>query len=308
MLKYILNNYNKFLKSTRNHFSIFLNKEDDSSSNEDKELDILSKLDREIALQERNLQEKKDIEKKHDIRDKLLYLYIKKRALEYNNGYIKIAEKILDEDVEDSAYEALNYLNRVPKNIAPNRLKEIHIVKGLIYEILEDFDEASKEYKKAIKYDKGVEALNEYKKYVLRSREVLNWHKASNASLKYSSFNLHNIVELDDIPEVAKRLDSLAKYYARSPKSRELGKRYYKEVIKLYKRLYQSNSKKYACDYVASLIEGVETFVMSPSLLREAYDILVNTIDCIDSRIYLLEKIKELKSRDFIKRSRYFDE
>jgi len=305
MLEYILNNYNKFLKSTRNHFSIFLKKD---AYSKNKELDYASKLDMEISLQEKNLQEKFDIEKKHEIRDKLLYLYIKKRSLEYNNGYVKIAETILDEDVEDSAYEALSYLNRVPKNIAPNRLKEIHIIKGLIYEILEDFDEATKEYKKAINYDKTTEALQEYKKYVERSREVLNWHKATNASLKYSSFNLHNIVELDDIPKVAKRLDNLAKYYARSPKSRELGKRYYKEVIKLYRRVYQSNNKKFACDYINSLIEGVEIFMMSPSLLREAYDILLNTTDCIENRIYLLERIKDLKNKDFIKRSKYFDE
>ena len=306
MLEYIVNGYNKFLKTTRNNFSILLSKEDRCDNKNS--LDDISELEKEISIQEESLQKELDIEKKHEIRDKLLYLYIKKRSLQYNNGYIKIAENILDDDVEDSAYEALNYLNRVPQNIAPNRLKEVHIIKGLIYEILEDFDEASKEYKKAINYDKTPDALNEYKEYVKRSREVLNWHKANNASLKYSSLNLHNIIELEDIPKVAKRLEGLAKYYARSPKSRELGKRYYKEVIKLYKRVYQSDKKKYACDYVNSLIEGVEIFMMSPSLLKEAYDILVNTVDCIDSRVYLMEKIKELKSKDFIKRSKYFDE
>ncbi len=305
MLKYILRNYNKLLKSTRNQFSIFSKKEESNISNN--LIDYKTKLDLEIARQEKNLEETDDIEKKHEIRDKLLYLYIKKKAIEYDNGYIKIAKSILDEDVEDSAYEALDYLNRTPKNIAPNKLKEIHIVKGLIYEILEDFDEASKEYKLAIKYDKGIEALKEFKDFVKRSREVLNWHKASNASLKYSSLNLHNVINLEDIPKVAKRLESLAKYYARSPKSRELGKRYYKEVIKLYKKLYKSNTKEYGCDYVYALIEGVENFMMSASLLKEAYDILFSTQDCIENRLYLVERIKELKEKDFIKRSKYFD-
>ena len=307
MLKYIFNNYSKFLKSTRNHFSILLSKKEDSKKEKSTNSSI-SKLNHEIELQEQNLRQKVDIEKKHDIRDKLLYLYIKKKSLEYGNGYIKIAESILNEDVEDSAYEALNYLNRVPKKIAPNRLKEIYIIKGMIFEILEDFDEAAKEYKKAINYDKTSEALHEYKKYVERSREVLNWHKANDVPLKYSSLNIHNIIELDKIPQVAARLDRLAKYYARSPKSRELGKRYFKEVIKLYKRLYFSNNKEYACEYIKSLVEGVEIFMMSPSLLREAYDILLNTRDCMDSRIYLLERIKELKSKDFIRRSKFFEE
>jgi len=309
-LRYIIKGYNKFLKSTRDNISIFFDKKKrahDSEVSDKKVNSELEELNAEISLQERNLREKDDIEQKHDIRDRLLYLYIKKRAIKYNNGYIKIALNILDQEVEDSAYEALDYLNRVSKNISPKKLKEIHIIKGLLYEMLEDFDEAAKEYKEAIKYDKTTDALKEYKSFVERSREVLNWHKAKNVSLVYSSLNLHNIIDVKKIPDVAKRLDSLAKYYARSPKSREVGKRYFKEVIKLYKKLYDYDKSRYSCEYINALIDGVEYFMMSATLLQEAYRLLVNEQSCIESRIYLLERIRDLKQKGFIKQSGLFD-
>ncbi len=309
-MRYIIKGYNKFLKSTRDNISIFFDKKKrahDSEVSDKKVNSELEELNAEISLQERNLREKDDIEQKHDIRDRLLYLYIKKRAIKYNNGYIKIALNILDQEVEDSAYEALDYLNRVSKNISPKKLKEIHIIKGLLYEMLEDFDEAAKEYKEAIKYDKTTDALKEYKSFVERSREVLNWHKAKNVSLVYSSLNLHNIIDVKKIPDVAKRLDSLAKYYARSPKSREVGKRYFKEVIKLYKKLYDYDKSRYSCEYINALIDGVEYFMMSATLLQEAYRLLVNEQSCIESRIYLLERIRDLKQKGFIKQSGLFD-
>ncbi len=119
--------------------------------------------------------------------------------------------------------------------------------------------------------------------------------------LRYSSLNIHNIAKKEDMPAIAKKLDKISKYYARSPKSRELGKRYFKEVIKIYKILAQDEPKKYTCDYINTLIDAVEYFMFSATLLKEANDILYNSDDCVDMRVYLAEKIKELKEKRFIK-------
>ena len=306
MLKYIFKNYDKLLESARHSLSTLF-KKDEKQGQSNLQLKPYDILDMEIKKQELNLKEKDDVEIKHEIRKKSLYLRLKQKSLYYTNMYIKRAQDILSDEVEESLDEALDYLNRVPRNLSRDRLKEISLFKALIYELLEDFDEAAKEYKNAIKYDSDIEALSEYKAFVIRSREVLSWHKQRKTDLRFSSLNIHNITKLEDMPNVAKKLDSIAKYYARSPKSRELGKRYFKEVIKMYKKLYANDPKKYSCEYIKSLIDGVEFFMMSPSLLKRANELLFNTRDCTKTRVYLLEKIKELKSKRFIKKTKIFD-
>ena len=306
MVKYIFKNYDKLLESLQENLSTLFFKEkiEDKKNLSLKPEDL---IDIEIKKQERNLKEKDDINIKSQIRKKILYLKLKQKALKYLNMYIKRAQDILADEVEESAYEALDYLNRAPRNLSKEKLKEIHLYKALIYELLEDFDEATKEYKRAIKLDNTTNSLNEYKEFVERSREVLSWYNEQKDDLRYSSLNIHNIVKIEDMPKVAKRLESIAKYYARSPKSRELGKRYFKEVIKMYKKLNDYNPKKFNCDYINSLIEGVEIFMMSPTLLKEANSILLKSRDCVEHRLYLIEKIKELKSRNFIKKTTLFE-
>jgi len=264
-------------------------------------------LDIEIKKQEANLKEKDRVDIKHQIRKKTIYLRLKQKSLTYTNMYIKRAQDILSDELEESAYESLEYLDRTPRNLSKERLKEILLYKALIYELLEDFDEAAKEYKGAIKYDKDPDSLSSYKEFVVRSREVLSWHKQGSSDIRFSSLNIHNITKLEDMPNVAKKLDSIAKYYARSPKSRELGKRYFKEVIRMYKKLNKSDPKQYSCDYIKSLIEGVEFFMMSTTMLKEANRLLLDSRDCTETRLYLLEKIKELKSKTFIKKIKIFD-
>ncbi len=307
MLEHIINSYDKFLKTTKdNLFTFFSNEKEDEPQLNKRDRELIA-IDKEIAHCESNLESKKDIHQKLEIRARLLRLYLKRKSIQYSNGYIKISQNIIIDEVEDSLYEALDYLKRVPKNLDKQKQKEILLYKALIYELLEDFDMATRCYKRAISYDKTVESLRDYKNFVERSRETLEWYKNNKHAIKFNSLNLHNLVALEDIPEVIKRLDSLAKYYARSPKSRELGKKYFKEVIKLHRKLYESNKRRNACAYIDALIDGVEIFMMSPTILKEAYDMLMNDRDCIESRVYLLEKINNLKSKGFIKHSGVFN-
>ncbi len=306
MLKYIFNNYDKLLESAR-HSLFALFKKENKKEQKSLQLKPCDILEIEIKKQEANLKEKDSVEIKHQIRRKTLSLMLKQKALTYANMYIKRAHDLLSDNTEDALYNALEYLNRTPNNLSRVKLKEIAIYKAIIYELLEDFDEASKEHKNAIKLEGDEDALKEYKEFVVRSREVLSWHKQKRSDLRYSSLNIHNITKLEDMPNVAKRLDNIAKYYARSPKSRELGKRYFTEVIKMYKKLHVSNPKEYSCDYIKALIDGVELFMMSPTMLKKANELLLRTRDCTEIRVYLLEKIKELKSKDFIKKTKIFD-
>ena len=43
--------------------------------------------------------------------------------------------------------------------------------------------------------------------------------------------------------------------------------------------------------------------MFSPTLLKEAQDLLYSSKKCIDLKIYLAEKINELKEKSFIKKS-----
>ena len=302
MLKFIFKNYDSFLESVRYNIDNLLHKKNSQNSSR-LSLKPCEILDIEIEKQEKNLKEKESIKIKQEIREHTLYLRLKKMALGSTNLYIKRAEDILKDEVEESAYEALDYLKRVPKNLSKEQLHHIALFKALIYELLEDFEEASNEYKSAIKYNNTEDALRRYKEFVERSREVLSWYKSKKDQLRFSSLNIHNIAKKEDMPNIAKSLDNIAKYYARSPKSRETGKRYFKEVIKIYKKLSKEEPKKYSCDYIKSLIDAVEFFMFSTVLLKEANDLLNSSSDCVEMRVYLSEKIKELKEKNFIKKS-----
>ncbi len=301
MLRYIFKNYDTFLESLRFNIDTLLHKKENLDS-KNLQLKPYEVIEIEIKKQEENLKLKTDIQTKHNIREHTLYLRLKQRALQSSNLYIKRAEDILKDEVEESAYEALAYLNRVPKDLPKEDIKEISLFKALIYELLEDFEEASNEYKKVLKIDNSTEVLKRYKEFVERSRELLSWHKSKQGELRFSSLNLHNIAKIEDMPKIAERLDNMAKYYARSPKSRELGKRYFKEVIKIYKKLAKENPKEYSCYYIKSLIDAVEIFMFSSVFLQEANELLIKSKDCIDMRVYLLERIKELKNKSFIKK------
>ena len=306
MLRYIFRNYDKFLESVRIYFTkLFSRKREDESSN--LQLTPSEVLELEIKTQEENLIQKKDIESKKEVAKLITYLRLKQKALSTTNKYIKRAQDILRDEVDDSAYEALDYLKRVPDTLSKKELNEIYIYKAYIYELLGELEDASTSFKEAIKYDKTPNTLTEYKKFVERSRNMLSWGKHSpKYNLLHSTSSIHNVTKLKDMPEVIARLDKIAKYYARSPKSRSLGKKYFREILKMYKKLVEHNPKEYTCAYIEALLDGIEIFMMPTALLYEVQELLKNPQDCVESRVYLLERIKELKKKGYVKKSKIF--
>jgi tetratricopeptide (TPR) repeat protein len=302
MLKFIFKNFDNFLESLRKSvLSLFSKKSKKSRGNIKPTPSMI--LEQEIKKQELNLKEKTNLYAKNEIRKKILYLKLKLKALNSSSRYLKRAEDILRDEVEESAYEALSYLNRAPQNLEDSQKVEIKLFTALVYELLEDFEAAGREYKEALQIDKSGLSLREYKEYVQRSRLFFSWHSKSRKRLLENSYNIHNIVPEEKLPEVANRLEKIASYYARSPKSRALGKSYFNEVLKIYKKLSEKHPKEYSCAYIQVLLDGVEIFMMSPRLLTEAEELLTGSRDCIDMRVYLLERIKELRQKGFIQKS-----
>lgn len=274
-----------------------------SDKTPDRKLKPIEVIEQEIKRQEENLKQKELPEHKLEVLKALNYLRLKKKGLESKSKYINRAKDIIIDEVEDSAYEALDYLKRVPKKLSHNDLKDIYTYKALIYELLEDYEEAANAYKEALKFDKTPKTLTEYRAFVERSREAIMWQNhIDSQNLRYNTSNIHNIASLEDLPKVAKRLETIAKYYARSPKSRTLAKKYFKEVLKIYKKLAKHNPSEFTCLYIDALIDAVDIFMMSPLLLKEAQDLLIKTKECNDAKIYLQERISELKQRGYIKK------
>ncbi len=302
MIKYIFKNFDNFLELLRSKF-LHLFSKDSKKQRDNFKPTPYDILEQEIQRQEINLEQKETLDGKLEVRKQILYLKLKLISLKSGNKYIKRAMMTITDGVDDSVYEALAYIERIPKNLDSKKRIETHLFKALLHEILEDFDAATHEYKEALKLDKSEESIRAYKEYVERTREFMSWHSKNKKRIGENSYNLHNILPLEKMPEVAKNLENIAKYYARSPKSRALAKSYFYEVLKIYKKLAQSSPQEYTCDYIHALLDGVEIFMLSPLLLQEAQDILVKSRDCIDMRVFLLERIKELKQKSFIQKS-----
>ena len=307
MLRYIFKNYDQFLESIRIYFAKIFNRKSSNVENSNLQLTPSEVLALEIKTQEENLSQKEDTAGKKEVAKIISYLRLKQKALATTNRYIKRAQDILRDRVDDSAYEALDYLKRVPNNLSAKEYNEIYVYKAYIYELLKEFEEASAAFKESIKYDKTPNTLSEYKEFVQRSREVLSWSEHSNSyELAHSTGNIHKVTNIEDMPDVIKRLENISKYYARSPKSRSLGKKYFREILKMYKVLVEHKPKEYTCEYIEALLDGVEVFMMPPTLLQEVQELLKNPQDCVEARVYLLERVNELKQKSFIKKSNLF--
>ena len=304
MIKYIFRNYDQFLEYIRSHTISMFNSKNRKINTPSLHLKPIEVIEQKIKKQEENLKQKELLEHKLEILKSIIYLRLKKKALQSTSKYIKRAEYILKEDIDDTAYEAIEYLKRVPKNrLSNSELKDIYTYKALIYELIEEYEEASNTYKEALKYDKTPKTLTEYREFVERSREALMWQNhIDSQNLKYNTSNIHNLASLEDLPKIAKRLETIAKYYAKSPKSRPLAKKYFKEVLKIYKKLSKHNPTTYSCIYIDALIDAVEIFMMSPLLLKKAQELLVSTTECRDAKIYLIERINDLKQKGYIKK------
>ncbi len=311
MLRYIFKNYDRFLESVRLHSINFFSSKNNTKNNHNLQMTPVDILDLEIKKLEAKLNKQEEISKKREISKIISYLRLKQKSLATTNKYIKRAQDILRDEVDDSAYEALDYLNRVPKNLTSKELNEIYAYKAYIHELLEEFEDASSAFKEAIKYDKTPNTLSEYREFVERSRRVLSWGDRGDNSIKnnlsHLTSSIHKITKIEDMPEVIDRLENIAKYYARSPKSRTLAKKYFREVLKMYEILVEHNPKKFTCKYIKALLDAVEFFMMPASLLQEVQELLKNPQNCIESRVYLLERAKELKQKNYIKKSILFN-
>ena len=294
----------------KNRFSIvklFSNK-DKKSKNSTKEEDLLAKIDKEILRHKENLALKKDIRAKYAIKKQILLLLLKKKAILTENSYIKHAYTILHNGSEDSAYEALDYIKNLPfEKLASAYLNELYRYKALIYELIEDFSEASESYKKALKAKNDALTLQEFKEYMERYQKILEWQKNNDDKIILDQlYNIHNSTPIEKLPKSVEMLEKLALYYARSPKSRSLGKRYFKEVLKIYKKLYEHNPQEFGCDYIRVLLDAVDLFMLTTLLLKEAQTILANPNICIEQRVGLNERLQELKDKSFVKKSKIF--
>jgi len=298
--------FGQLLREKLNIVKLFSNK--DKKGLPLKDEDVIAKLEKEILRNEENLNLKKDIRAKFAIKKQILLLLLKKKALLTENSYIKNAYAILQVGSEDSAYEALDYIKNLPfEKFASAYLNELYRYKALIYELLEDFSEASEAYKKALKVKNDAITLQEFKEYMERYQKILKWQKNNDDKIILDQlYNIHNTTPIEELPKSVEMLEKLALYYARSPKSRSLGKRYFKEVLKIYKKLYEHNPQEFGCDYIRVLLDGVDLFMMTTLLLKEAQKILANPNFCIEERVALTERLQELKDKSFVKKSKIF--
>ncbi len=288
----------------------FLSKDKEITHNKTKKTSSLEKIEEEIAKQKENISQKEDLQSKYTIYKQIVHLLMQKKALQAQSSYVKYAYAIADDFFEDNLYEALNYLESIDSSkLSKEYLYEIYTFKALVFEALEDFTEAANSYKELIKLTSSTKALEDFKEYVKRHKELLEWQKDSKEKIILDDlYTLHEKTDIKDLPKSAASLEKIALSYAASPKSRKLGKRYFKEVLKIYKKLYEHNPKEFSCSYIKVLIDAVELFMFTPLLLKEVQLLLEKPNLCIENRVYLLERLKTLKEKNFVKKSKYYNE
>jgi hypothetical protein len=295
MFKCIFKNYDELLEKINQSFNKLISDEAKEELNRQSEEDI--ELEADLAL----LKETKDFHTKIDIVKKIVFILLHREARVTSSKYVKSAWEFLKEGInEDNLYKALDYLNRVPLlKLSDKDRESYHIFRALIFEALEEYSKASKEYKVAIKDKVSERALRGYRSFIERYQELFkDDNNRLNISLLYT---LHDTLPLEELPKAAKTLENLAKYYARSPKSRHLAKKYFKESLNIYEKLFISDKDKYICEYIRVILEGIEDLMISDVLLKRVIKFLRNDPDiCEEQRDYLLDKIKELQEKSYI--------
>ncbi len=305
MIGYIFKNYANFLDKVFAKFTkSFQKKRKESLSNNTS----IDKLNQEIALHQKNLIQKEEFQQKNEIRKRILFLELIKTTLLTQNEYLKVANRYLIDDSDDSIYETLYYIERIPfTTLNKEEQIELLLFKAKLYELLENFQKASKSYKKAIAIQTSIKALQEYKAFMQRYQELQQWEKETFGSESGKIFDKdYSKLSQNELLALAKLFEKNASYYVRSPQSRYLAKRYFKEVLKIYEKLFHKNANKFACEYVRVLLEAVEVFMLSPIFLKQAQTILAKKDLCEENRIYLLEKLQELKQKKFIQKNKWF--
>jgi len=261
-------------------------------------------IDREIAQQEEQLFQQKDKESVVKIIKNISCLKAKKLSITNKNGYIEHAFSLLTTRNEDNILEIIYYLKSVPlEQLSPHEQSDILYLQALFYEAILDIENAKKYYKMAIDKNADTSKLQEYKNFI--QKYTPKKRQQQNNSTKH----IHTIDPSTPNEELLKRantLEQLALRYAKSPKSRALGKSYFKEVMYIHREL-NSRSNSYQCEYIRILLDGVEIFMFSPIYLKKAIDMLKDGEICKEQRVYFSERVNYLKNKSFIKHSKVFN-
>ena len=231
---------------------------------------------------------------KEQIREKWLFMELKKISIISDCWYLKKAYDMLKSEELYKVEEALEYLKRVDNKISAKNIVNKIIFKAILYELLLKYIDASIEYKKALKISFDKEIVKLYDDFIKRTKKryKINEDKDLTKNEKENSYN-NDIKELE---KSAKSLEAIAKYYARSNSSLELAQDYFKQALEIYNQLMQQDSK-YTRSYVLALIKAYETYKISKKYLDEAENLIFYSKECKDAEFYLLNKIKILKSK-----------
>jgi len=285
-------------------FKLFIS----SKKEEKRELSPLEKLNKELLKQESNLILQSEYDKIKIITKKIADLKLQKIGLTSKSSYIKQACKLLKDRSEEHLMQALYYLDTIPLNkLDSNEQKEVLECSAYIAEILQEYKRASDYYKRAINSCNDVGIVQEFKKYIERYNKLNSANKEIKEDKHLRDLEVTYVNMSDEkMLKTAKTLENIALYYARSPKSRELSKRYYKETLYILKKLYKQNRGKYSCEYIKTLIDGVEFFMFSNIYLKEAIDLLKDSSNCKEDRDILVDRVKSLKDKAFIKKSKIY--
>ena len=239
----------------------------------------------------RNYYNKCSLLAKEQIREKWIFTELKKLTLESKCKYLQKAYTILQGEDIYKAQESLHYLNNISTLLTPKKRLQINIFKALLNELLLNYTDAAKEYKKC-NFNKY--AMQVYRDFINRTKDL-----KTKTEITVDIDTSLGCVESNDIETLkksAKSLEDIAKYYARSSQSIDLARSYFKQALILYKKIFNLDLN-YTKNYILALIKACETYKMSTTYLDEAQYLIFHSNRCKDTEFYLLNKIKILKEK-----------
>ncbi len=257
--------------------------------------EVINYLDSNIETLKSHFNRSKSSSAKEQIREKWIFTELKKIAIESNNKDLKKAYDILKSEDLVKANDALNYINSI--NFTLSKKEELKVVqfKALLNELLIKYEDASKEYKMALKDKFDTDTLKLYKEFLERNKNS-SLDMIDNAVDSLISYVVDYKDNTQDLLKSAKSLESLAKYYSRSDISIDTARAYYKQALEIYKQAMSVDSKE-SKNYILALIKAVETYKMDVELLDEAQKLIFHSNEFKDTQMYLLNKINILKNR-----------
>jgi len=248
---------------------------------------ILEYIDQDLETL-KNYYDKCSVRAKEQIREKWIFTELKKLAIESECKYLQNAYEILKGENIYKVDDALKYLRGKSAKLSFKKEVEINIFKALLNELLVQYKEAFKEYKKC---NLNKNAMKFYKDFKKRTKEIRKYDLNSS----YSSSDDSNL-DINKLKLRAKELEHKAKDLIANKDDLDLAQSYYEEYLSVYKKISEIDFS-YIKDYTLALIKGCETYKLSNKYLQEAENLIFHYSKCRDTERYLLNKIKILKSR-----------